>query len=228
MDRQPKTEKSDDQLIADRTADLIAYQDAAYAERYKQLVDKVTRAEREKAKGMTGLTRAVATYAYKLMAYKDEYEVARLQTSPELKEKLASAFEGDYKIRYHLSPPIFAKKDPISGRPRKYEFGGWITPLFKLMAAMKGLRGTGFDIFGYTAERKMERGLITQYEGVVDRLITGLSPENHALAINIASLPDKIRGYGYIKEDSVRSTLAELETLLGQYENPTTASLAAE
>jgi indolepyruvate ferredoxin oxidoreductase len=228
LDPKPKTEKSDAELIAARMDDLTAYQNTAYAARYKKLVDKVADAERDKAKGLSGLTRAVATYAYKLMAYKDEYEVARRQTSPELKEKLASTFEGDYKIKYHLSPPIFARKDPVSGRPRKYEIGGWITPLFKLMSKMKGLRGSAFDIFGYTEERKMERGLIEKYETTMEKLINSLDHDNHALAIEIACLPEKIRGYGYIKEDSVKAAHAELQDLMAKFENPVASPAAAE
>lgn len=220
LDPKPKIDKSDEELITARVADLTQYQNANYASRYKTLLDKVTSAERANTKGMTGLTRAVANHAYKLMAYKDEYEVARLQTSPELKEKLEAAFEGNYKLKYHLSPPLFARKDPITGRPRKYEIGGWIVPLFKIMAKMKGLRGTAFDIFGYTAERKMERGLITKYETAVEKLIADLNHDNHALAVEIASLPDKIRGYGYIKEESAEKAHAELVKLMEQFSNP--------
>lgn len=153
------------------------------------------------------------------MAYKDEYEVARLQTAPEFAAKLEDAFEGNYKIKYHLSPPLFAKKDPHTGRPRKYEIGSWVTPIFKIMAKMKALRGTAFDIFGYTAERKMERGLITTYEETIETLIADLNHDNHKLAIDIASFPESIRGYGYIKEKSVKDTRANLDMLLSAYQD---------
>ena len=228
LDPKPKTAKTDNELIAARARDLTEYQNAAYAARYETLVDKVANAEREKAKGLTGLTRAVANYAYKLMAYKDEYEVARLQTSPELKSKLEVAFEDNYKLKYHLSPPIFARKDAITGRPRKYEIGGWIVPMFKMMAKMKGLRGTAFDIFGYTPERKMERGLIVKYETTVEGLIKNLNHDNHALAVEIASLPEKIRGYGYIKEESAEKVHTELKGLLEKFQNPITSVEAGE
>lgn len=223
----PKAPKPDDEFIADRMTDLTKYQNAAYADRYKALVTKVAQVEKDKAKGLSGLTRAVATYAYKLMAYKDEYEVARLQTDPEFKQKLDEAFDGNYKLKYHLSPPLFARKDKITGRPRKYEIGSWIVPIYKVLAKMKGLRGTTLDVFGYTAERKMERGLIQAYEKTIDELISSLDHDNHSLAIEIASLPDKIRGYGYIKEDSVTATKAELKGLMERYKAPTSLKAIA-
>ena len=219
MGDKPLPPKTDAEFIDARMADLTLYQNRAYAQRYKALVDKVALAENRNAQGLTGLTRAVAVYAYKLMAYKDEYEVARLQTAPEFAAKLEDAFEGNYKIKYHLSPPLFAKKDPHTGRPRKYEIGSWVTPIFKIMAKMKALRGTAFDIFGYTAERKMERGLITTYEETIETLIADLNHDNHKLAIDIASFPESIRGYGYIKEKSVKDTRANLDMLLSAYQD---------
>jgi indolepyruvate ferredoxin oxidoreductase len=161
------------------------------------------------------------------MAYKDEYEIARLQTAPEFRAKLQEAFEGKYKIKYHLSPPLLAKKDPHTGQPRKYEIGGWITPIFKIMAKMSALRGTAFDIFGYTEERKMERGLIKTYEETVDSLILGLNQDNHKLAIDIASFPDAIRGYGFIKEKSVKDATTNLNMLLSAYQEKTTTKASA-
>lgn len=219
MGDKPIKAKTDAEFIAARMADLTEYQNAAYAERYKALIDKAALAENQKAKGMSGLTRTVAIYAYKLMAYKDEYEVARLQTGSDIKAKLEAAFEGNYKVKYHLSPPIFARKDPHTGRPRKYEIGSWITPVFKFLAGMKGLRGTAFDIFGYTEERKMERGLIKTYKDTIELLISGLNHDNHKLAIDIASFPEAIRGYGYIKEKSVKDTQTNLQKLLSAYQN---------
>lgn len=223
----PRVPKTDDELIADRISELTKYQNPAYAQRYAALIERVKTAEQSNAKGLTGLTRAAATYAYKLMAYKDEYEVARLQTAPEFHKKLKATFDGQYKIKYHLSPPIFASKDPHTGRPRKYEIGGWIGPVFKLMAKMKRLRGTPLDIFGYTAERKMERGLIKSFEKTIETLIADLNHDNHALAIEIASLPNKIRGYGYIKEESVKKALAEHETLMAGYSPPAMTKISA-
>mgnify|MGYP000002632726 CR=1 FL=1 len=227
LNDKPLTPKTDDEYIVARMQDLTLYQNAAYADRYKALVEKAALAEAQKTKGLSGLTRAVAIYAYKLMAYKDEYEVARLQTAPEFRAKLQEAFEGEYKIKYHLSPPLLAKKDPHTGRPRKYEIGGWIMPIFKIMAKMSAFRGTAFDIFGYTEERKMERGLIKTYEETVDSLILGLNQDNHKLAIDIASFPDAIRGYGYIKEKSVKDATTNLNMLLSAYQEKTTTKASA-
>ena len=148
-------------------------------------------------------------------------------TAPEFRAKLQEAFEGEYKIKYHLSPPLLAKKDPHTGQPRKYEIGGWITPIFKIMAKMSALRGTAFDIFGYTEERKMERGLIKTYEETVDSLILGLNQDNHKLAIDIASFPDAIRGYGFIKEKSVKDATTNLNMLLSAYQEKTTTKASA-
>lgn len=214
---EPPKSKTDIEFIEARIADLILYQNASYAQRYKVLVQKIVDAEKNKTKGQNGLTRAVATYAYKLMAYKDEYEVSRLQTLPGFAEKLAETFDGNYKIKYHLSPPLISKKDPHTGRPRKYEIGGWITPILKIISNMKGLRGTPFDIFGYTLERKAERNLIIQYEATINMLIKGLTNDNYALAIDIANLPDKIKGYGYIKEESIKQYNKENKILIAKF-----------
>ncbi len=219
--------QSVEELIKDRHDELIKFQNKTYADQYTALVQKVSAAENDLTKGFSGLTEAVARYAYKLMAYKDEYEVARLQTAPDFKLKLEENFEGNYKLKYHLSPPLFARKDPHTGLPRKYEFGGWVRPLFQMLARMKFLRGTAFDAFGYTAERKMERSLISTYETTIDRLIENLSPDNHAMAIEIASLPDKIRGYGHIKEKNVEDTLANLEVMMERYQSSSSSQSVA-
>jgi indolepyruvate ferredoxin oxidoreductase len=213
----PQKSKSDFEFIEERIADLTLYQNASYAHRYKDLIQKTMDAEKNKAIDHVGFTRSVATYAYKLMAYKDEYEVSRLQTLPGFAEKLAETFDGNYKIKYHLSPPLISKKDPHTGRPRKYEIGGWITPILKIISNMKGLRGTPFDIFGYTLERKTERNLIIQYEATINMLIKGLTNDNYALAIDIANLPDKIKGYGYIKEESIKQYNKENKILIAKF-----------
>jgi indolepyruvate ferredoxin oxidoreductase len=213
----PLKSKSDFEFIEERIADLTLYQNASYAHKYKDLIQKTMDAEKNKAIDHVGFTRSVATYAYKLMAYKDEYEVSRLQTLPGFAEKLAETFDGNYKIKYHLSPPLISKKDPHTGRPRKYEIGGWITPILKIISNMKGLRGTPFDIFGYTLERKTERNLIIQYEATINMLIKGLTNDNYALAIDIANLPDKIKGYGYIKEESIKQYNKENKILITKF-----------
>jgi indolepyruvate ferredoxin oxidoreductase len=193
-----------DDLIAHRTAELTAYQNAAYARRYADKVAKVRAAE-EAVSGPDGalpLTRSAAVNLYKLMAYKDEYEVARLYTDGRFKAELAGTFKGG-QAKVWLSPPLLAPKDK-DGKPRKIAFGGWMLDVaFPLMAKMKGLRGGALDLFGHTEERKMERGLIASYEVALDRLTAGLSKESLPLAVRIAEIPQQIRGYGHVKDASV-------------------------
>src|SRR5260370_785059 len=143
------------EIVAKRVELLTAYQDKAYAERYSAFVDKVAQAEKAKAPGRSSLAEAVAKSLYKLMAYKDEYEVARLYTDGAFLAKLGAQFEGDYKFTFHLAPPLFAKRDPTTGQLKKREYGAWVMPLFRLLASLRGLRGTRFDAFGYTQERKI-------------------------------------------------------------------------
>src|SRR2546429_1551456 len=151
----------------------------------------------------TKLAEAVARYYAKLLAYKDEYEVARLHADGQFERKIEAMFEGDYRVVYHLSPPLLARRDPRTGEPGKMRFGPWVGFLFKILSSLRGLRGTPLDIFGYTAERRTERALIREYEQTVEQLLAELSPQNHALAVQIASLPEEIRGYGHIKMKSV-------------------------
>jgi indolepyruvate ferredoxin oxidoreductase len=205
-----------DELIERRVRFLTGYQDAAYAGRYRALVERVRKAEAEKAGG-TQLAEAVARYYAKLLAYKDEYEVARLYTDGEFKKKVEGMFEGDYRIVYHLAPPILAKTDPLTGEPRKRRFGPWTLGLFRVLARMKGLRGTALDPFGRTEERRAERALIGEYEETVAALLGSLSRENHALAVKIASLPEEIRGFGHIKMKNLAAARAKREEMLGGY-----------
>jgi indolepyruvate ferredoxin oxidoreductase len=186
-----------DQLIENRAARLAAYQDAAYAERYRALVAEVRASEEAKGLG-ENLARAVATYAYKLMAYKDEYEVARLYTDGQFAEQLASQFKGG-KLRFWLAPPIMSKKD-ANGHLEKKHFGPWMWTGFRVLAKFKGLRGTRFDLFGYTEERRMERALRDTYTENMRRIAAELTAGNHALAVEIARVPDEVRGFGHVKE----------------------------
>ncbi|MFN4225643.1 MAG: indolepyruvate ferredoxin oxidoreductase family protein [Hyphomonas sp.] len=197
--------KTLDQLIGDRAVRLTAYQNAAYAGRYRDLVAKVRAAEESLGLG-EALTRAVATYAYKLMAYKDEYEVARLYTDGKFAEQLASQFKGG-KLRFWLAPPIIAKKD-ANGHLVKKHFGAWMWTGFRILARLKGLRGTKLDLFGYTQERRMERGLRDDYLANMQRIAGELTAANHALAIEIARVPDEIRGFGHVKEAAVAKAKA--------------------
>ena len=213
----PAAELSLDELVERRVADLTAYQSAAYADRYRSLIEAVRRAEERRARGKRGLAEAVARHAYKLMAYKDEYEVGRLYADPEFQRKLNEQFEGNYRLRFNLAPPAIAPKDKVTGVARKMDFGGWMLPLFRLLARLRFLRGTAFDPFGRTAERKLERQLIADYEETVGELLHGLDDGNHGLAVSIASIPDRIRGFGHIKLASVEAARACQADLLAQW-----------
>jgi indolepyruvate ferredoxin oxidoreductase len=179
-------------------------------------VNKVITAEQEKT-GSSKLAEAVARYYAKLLAYKDEYEVARLYTDGAFLKKIEGMFEGDYQVNFHLAPPLLAKPDPQTGEPRKMQFGPWMMGAFKVLAKLKGLRGTAFDLFGRTEERRMERALIGEYEATVDALLQGLTRDNHALAVEIATLPESIRGYGHIKAKSAAAARQKRDELLARY-----------
>lgn len=211
--------RSLDELIARRSGFLVDYQDAAYATRYRQLVDAVRKAEQRVAPGSTALTEAVARYFFKLMAYKDEYEVARLYTSGDFLKRVAQQFEGDYQVRFHLAPPLFAKRDE-QGRLQKKEYGPWMFKAFGLLAWLKGLRGSRFDIFGHTAERRGERQLIADYERTLQELLGSLDAGRLALAVEIASIPEHIRGYGHVKEAHLHDARAREAALLATWRNP--------
>ncbi len=206
--------------IETRAEFLTQYQNKRYAKRYRKLVEKVAAAEQDKAKGMNGLTEAVAKSYFKLMAYKDEYEVARLYTNGSFEKQVNEMFEGDVRIGFNLAPPLFAKRDPVSGHLLKREYGPWMFKAFKVLAKLKSLRGTPFDVFGYSDERKQERALIKEFEKTIHTLLAALSHNNHALAIEIAELAMQVRGYGHIKEESVRCYKERLAELLSMYENP--------
>ena len=216
------------EIVVKRAELLTAYQNAAYAERYHAFVDKVAQAEKAKAPGRSGLAETVAKSLYKLMAYKDEYEVARLYTDGAFLEKLGAQFEGDYKLTFHLAPPLFAKRDPTTGQLKKREYGAWVMPLFRLLASLKGLRGTRFDVFGHTAERKMERRLIGEYEATIDSVLATLDQNNHAMAVQIAAVPEIMRGFGHVKEKNVTAAKEREASLLASYRAPATAKAAAE
>ena len=204
-----------DDVIKRRVELLTAYQDAAYAQQYKSFVDQVRAKEEELGKG-TRLTEAVARYYYKLMAYKDEYEVARLYTDGAFKEKIAGMFEGDYQLKFHLAPPLLAKHDS-KGQLIKQEFGPWMMKAFGMLAKLKGLRGGTFDVFGYTAERKMERALIAEYRNTVGSLLPKLNATNLSQAVAIASIPEDIRGYGHVKERHLKAAKEKEASLVANF-----------
>ncbi len=205
-----------DELVDRRVRFLTDYQNAAYAEKYKKLVERVRKVEQERT-GSSKLAEAVARYYAKLLAYKDEYEVARLHADADFRAKVESMFEGDYKVVFHLSPPSFAKLDPVTGEPRKMRFGPWVMPFFKILKSLKFLRGTALDPFGHTEERRTERALIREYEDCVERLLRELTAQNHALALQIASLPEEIRGFGYIKARSIAAARKQREELFARF-----------
>jgi indolepyruvate ferredoxin oxidoreductase len=207
-----------DETVARRVGFLTDYQDAAYAERYRKLVEKVKSAEAVRAPGKAGLADAVARYLFKLMAYKDEYEVARLYTEGSFLKQVRSEFDGDnLRLEFHLAPPILARRDKTTGLPRKMSFGPWMLPAFRLLAKLKGLRGTAFDPFGRSQERRTERKLIADYEGMLDEIVAGLKPENHHLAVGLAALPEKIRGFGHVKQRHLAAAEADRAALLEQF-----------
>ena len=215
-------------MVARRVEFLTAYQSRRYARRYKALVDKVLAAETEKVSGKQALAEAVARYYFKLLAIKDEYEVARLYTDGSFAKQVAAAFEGDLRMEVHLAPPIMGRKD-AQGRPVKTAFGPWMFKAFGVLAKFRFLRGTPLDIFGRTEERRTERKLIKDYEALIGEVLKDLTAENHSLAVALASIPEKIRGFGHVKEQHLKKAKAEEQELLAQFRaGPAPVKIAAE
>jgi len=215
-----------DETIARRVEFLTEYQDANYAARYRALVERVRAAETGQGLG-TKLAEAVARYYFKLMAYKDEYEVARLYTRPEFLQRVNATFEGDFRLKFHLAPRLLNKPDPITGEAKKSEFGPWMLTAFKVLAKMKGLRGSVLDVFGRTDERRMERQLIADYERTIAELLAKLDRDRHATAVAIASIPEDIRGYGHVKLRHLKAAKAKEAELLATFRAPAPASAKA-
>ena len=210
-----------DEMVARRIAFLSDYQDAAYAKRYRDQVERVRAAEARAVPGSTALTETVARSLFKLMAYKDEYEVARLYTNGHFAKQIASTFEGEnLRFEFHLAPPLLARTDPHTGEPKKMSFGPWMLKAFGVLARFKGLRGTAFDVFGYTHERKVERQLIADYVALLDELVTGLDAANHATALGLAGIPGKIRGFGHVKARHLEAAKKEEAELLARFRSP--------
>ncbi|MGI8894968.1 MAG: indolepyruvate ferredoxin oxidoreductase family protein [Casimicrobiaceae bacterium] len=209
-----------DSAIARRVDFLIAYEDADLAQRYRSLVDRVRSTESRVAGASNRLTDAVARNYFKLLAIKDEYEVARLYTDGEFERQVEAAFEGDYSLRYHFAPPLWVKPDKVTGAPVKRSYGAWMRPVLKVLAMFKGVRGTLLDPFGHTEERRLERRLIADYEQTVAELERGLDAGNLALAVEVATLPATIRGYGYVKRKNVDAAKTREAALLEQFRKP--------
>jgi indolepyruvate ferredoxin oxidoreductase len=201
-----------DKLVERRVEFLTAYQDATYAQRYRDLVERVRAAEAQTGEG-DSLARAVAKNLFKLMAYKDEYEVARLYSDASFEKRLRNTFEGDFSIKYNLAPPLFARRD-ANGRLIKSEYGARMKHAFLLLARLKWLRHTPFDPFGHTEERKTERQLMRDYESMVEHCVSTLSADNYADAVALASLPERIRGFGHVKADKIAAFYHDREPLL--------------
>jgi len=200
-----------------RTAFLTEYQDRAYAARYLALVNRVREAEAACLPGNTTLTDTVARALFKLMAYKDEYEVARLYTETDFLKRVADRFNGPYELHVHLAPPLLGDRDPQTGHLRKRTFGPWMLSVFRILAKLRRLRGTPFDIFGRSEERRTERRLIGEYETVLAEILTDLSPSSHAVAVEIAALPLEIRGFGHIKEANLARAKAREAVLFTRF-----------
>ncbi|MCP5268469.1 MAG: indolepyruvate ferredoxin oxidoreductase family protein [Zoogloeaceae bacterium] len=194
-------------IVGHRVSELTRYQDSAYAARYKALVKRVESAE--SAFGQTRLSEAVARNYFRVLAIKDEYEVARLYTDPAFMARINETFSGDFELHFHLAPPLFAKKDPDTGLPLKRAYGPWMMRAFGWLARLKGLRGSAFDIFGATKERRMERQLLADYEADIELILSHLAPESLPAAHALASLPEKVRGFGHVKEASIEAARSE-------------------
>ena len=233
----PKAESRDEnrtlsqtfeETVERRVAFLTAYQNAAYAARYRDWVGKVKAAESAKAPGQCGLAEAVARYLFKLMAYKDEYEVARLYTDGNFLKQVASELGGEnLRFEFHLAPPLLTKINPATGEPRKMSFGPWMMSGFKALAKLKVLRGTVFDIFGYSGERRTERKLIADYEALLGEILAKLTPDNHTAAVGLAAIPEKIRGFGPVKARHLAAAKADEAALLERFRSGLPTALKA-
>ena len=228
-DGSKKLSGSLDETVSRRVDFLVGYQNAAYAKRYTALVDQVRAAETRLSAGPSAklslpLTEAVARYFFKLLAYKDEYEVARLYTDTAFMEKINAQFEADEKngpisIKFNLAPPMFSKRDD-KGHLVKKQYGPWMMTAFGVLAKMKGLRGTAFDPFGRTAERRAERALIDEYESTIPMMLAKLDASNVDAAVAVTSVPEDIRGYGHVKEANMVKAAAKREALLASFRAP--------
>ena len=213
--------------IVDVRADfLTSYQNNDYARGYRTVVERV-KVKESSDPSIEGLTKLVAKYYFKLLAYKDEYEVGRLYTEGAFKDKIDELFEGNYKLKFHLAPPLLAKKDPETGHLKKSEYGSWVLNIFKILSRLKFLRGTKFDIFGWTAERRMERQLIDDYRTLVDEIIDSVDHTNLDLAKQLLALPEEIKGFGHVKENNVAKVMKDWERMLESFRDKNAHKKAA-
>ena len=227
--RDHERSKTLEEIIARRAAFLVDYQNEAYAARYRARVEKIAAIEKALAPGSQELTEAVARYLFKLMAFKDEFEVSRLYTSEAFQRQLAETFEGDLRLELHLAPPIpFLQRKTDFGGSRKITFGPWMFNVMKVLARLKWIRGSWIDITRFNNDRIVERRLLAEYESLLDEFAAALTPENHAAAVALARLPEKVRGFGHIKGRHVAAADAERERLIAEFRQPASVKLAAE
>jgi indolepyruvate ferredoxin oxidoreductase len=212
-------------LVSRRAEFLTAYQDAAYGERYRAKVAMIADAERRLAPGRSGLTEVAAKSLFKLMAIKDEFEVARLYTDGSFDKQLAETFGSWDRLEFHLAPPLIARRDD-KGHLKKQRFGPWMMRAFKALAAMKALRGSWLDPFSRTAERQWERQLLADYEDMLGTITGHISASNHAAAVQLAAYPQKIRGFGHVRRAQAGPALAERDRLLEAFSGSEPAQLA--
>ncbi len=224
--QQHKAPATLEDIIALRAGHLEGYQDDALARRYRTRVERIAALEKERSAGKAGLAEAVAKGYAKVLAYKDEYEVARLYTDGRFESSLKENFEGDLRLEFHLAPPLLSwfNRDKVTGEPRKMGFGAWMLPAFRFLAKGKSLRGGWLDVFGYTSERRRERQAIKDYEAVLDEIERSLSSNSHRAAVALANLPDEVKGFGHVKLASLEVAMKKRETLLGMLRNPKTGS----
>jgi indolepyruvate ferredoxin oxidoreductase len=223
-----------DELIAKRVEFLTGYQNAAYAQSYQAFVQKVRSVDESAGEKSLALTEAVARYLFKLMAYKDEFEVARLHTDAAFHARISAQFEGDFKLHYHLAPPLLAKRNE-KGELQKQQFGPATLTVFKILARLKGLRGTALDIFGKTDERRQERALIIEYRTSIDEILGVMAgalhaardADRYAMALGIARLPEQIKGFGHVKERNIKLTRQTWISLMDQFRRPPVMQQAA-
>ncbi|WP_370298106.1 indolepyruvate ferredoxin oxidoreductase family protein [Pontibacterium sp.] len=213
----PAPELTLDEQISRNTAFLTKYQDEAYAARYRELVNKVAGAEQALGEDSQALTEAVSKQLFRLMAYKDEYEVARLYTDSDFLKEVGETFEGDYRITFHMAPPLLARKQDAQGRPKKMTFGPWMLKALGTVAKMRKLRGTKLEIFGYHPDRKLERQLRDEYISQVETLVARLNAQNYQTSIKLAQIPDEIRGFGPVKEQAAKQARQQSEDLLAEF-----------
>jgi indolepyruvate ferredoxin oxidoreductase len=209
-----------DEVIDRRVQFLTGYQNAAYAARYAGRIGRLREAEAARCGGAAAVTEAAARALFKVMAYKDEYEVARLYAESDFLKRVADRFDGDYRLHFHLAPPLLAERDPATGHLKKRIYGPWMLGAFRLLAKLRRLRGTAFDIFGRTAERRAERQLLADYEALLDDITAALSPANHAIAVELAALPLEIRGFGHVKEAALKRAQSKEADLLARFRTP--------